>query len=319
MRVIALRFIFLSFLLVGIAANSEIRAQSDFKVTLLGTGSPMLSIDRFGPSTLVEAGNQKLLFDAGRAASIRLRQLDVPIGRLNRLFLTHFHSDHVVGLPDLWLTGFLPAGGSRMQPFEVSGPTGTQALMSGLKQAYAADLKMRAAFVYPSRGLEVSVSEFAKDGVVYETDGVKVTAFEVDHGPHDKPAFGYRIDYGGRSVLISGDTRFNENLINHGQGVDLLVHEVAAANSALMNVSNVTEVLAAHTSPHDAGEVFRRTRPKLAAYTHVVLFGTAQNPAPSIEQLIARTRETYTGPLEVGEDLMTFEIGNMVTVRRFKP
>jgi ribonuclease Z len=152
MKVIAQLFFVLSILLFGGTANSELHAQSDFKVTLLGTGAPGPSIDRFGPSTLVEAGNQKLLFDAGRGATIRLRQLDIPIVRLDRLFITYFHSDHVVGIPDLWLTGLLPAGGSRMQPFQIGGPTGTEALMSGPEQAYAADLKMRAAFGYPSAG-----------------------------------------------------------------------------------------------------------------------------------------------------------------------
>lgn len=93
MKGIALRIIAMSFMLFGVTAYTEIRAQSDFKVTLLGTGSPAPSIDRFGPSTLVEAGNQKLLFDAGRGSTIRLRQLNIPIARLDRLFITHFHSD----------------------------------------------------------------------------------------------------------------------------------------------------------------------------------------------------------------------------------
>jgi ribonuclease Z len=86
-----------------------------------------------------------------------------------------------------------------------------------------------------------------------------------------------------------------------------------------MNAPLMWAILAVHTSVRDAGEVFRRTRPKLAAYTHLVLLSTAQIPSPSIDQLVAQTRETYSGPLEVGEDLMTFEIGSLVTVRRFKP
>jgi ribonuclease Z len=114
------------------------------KVTLLGTGTPIPSKDRFGPSTLIEAGARKLLVDAGRGATIRLAQLDIPIGRIDALLLTHFHSDHTVGIPDVWLTGWLESHfGTRRSPFRVIGPRGAQALMTGLQRAYADDVKIR--------------------------------------------------------------------------------------------------------------------------------------------------------------------------------
>src|SRR3979411_1694398 len=103
----------------------------DFRVTLLGTGTPIPSAERFGPSTLVEAGDQKLLIDAGRGATIRLDQLNIPIGRIDALLLTHFHSDHTVGIPDVWLTGWLQSDfGTRRTPFRVIGPLGGQSHMS---------------------------------------------------------------------------------------------------------------------------------------------------------------------------------------------
>src|SRR5262245_64904155 len=115
----------------------------DFKVTLLGTGVPTPCPDRFGPSTLIEAGDQKLLIDAGRGATIRLYQLGVPIGRIDALLLTHYHSDHTAGIPDLWLTGWLQAHfGTRTRPFRVIGPSGAKNLMSHLEEAYALDIKI---------------------------------------------------------------------------------------------------------------------------------------------------------------------------------
>jgi ribonuclease Z len=105
---------------------------SDFRVTLLGTGTPIPRPDRFGPSTLIEAGNHTVLIDAGRGAAMRLFQLDVPIGRIDALLLTHFHSDHTVGIPDLWLTGWLSSHfGNRRRPFNVIGPVGTARLFWG--------------------------------------------------------------------------------------------------------------------------------------------------------------------------------------------
>jgi ribonuclease Z len=291
---------------------------NDFRVTLLGTGVPIPSPDRFGPCTLVEAGDQKFLIDAGRGAAIRLFQLKIPIGRIDVQLLTHFHSDHTSGVPDIWLTGWLESHfGTRKTPYRVIGPTGAKQLMENLERAYADDIKIRVADEkLPLSGIATDVTEFDRDGVVYEKGGVKVIAFEVDHGDVIKPCYGYRFEYGGRVAVFSSDTRYNQNVIKHGAGADLLVHEVASARPELMKETYIQRIIAHHTTPHDAGRVFAQTKPKLAAYTHVVMLGSDRIPPPTVDDIVAGTRETYDGPLEVGEDLMSFEIGETVTVRR---
>lgn len=297
-------------LLMGMAMIPGVAiAQETFRVTLVGTGTPTPQPLRLGPATLVEVGNQKLLFDAGRGVPIRLSQLRIPMARIDTLFITHYHSDHVSGIPDLWLTGWLPAGGQRKQPFRVIGPTGAKELMSNLERAYAADVRIRIADQkLPAVGVSVITEEFSSDGVVYERDGVRVTAFEVDHGDEIKPAYGYRIDYKGRSVLISGDTRFSENLIRNGKGVDLLVHAIAGSKPELLQNIVVRRILDHHTLPPEAATVFNRTKPKLAVYTHFVLPRTETVTPPTVEEIIAETRKTYAGPLQAGEDLMSFDI-----------
>lgn len=291
---------------------------SDFRVTLLGTGTPIPRPDRFGPSTLIEAGDQKLLIDAGRGATIRLYQLKVPMGRVNPLLLTHYHSDHTCGIPDFWLIGWLSSHyARRTAPLRVIGPTGAKTLMAYLEKAYAADIKIRIADEkLPPEGIATEVEEFDRDGVVYERGGLKVIAFEVDHGDVIKPCYGYRIEYGGRVVVHSSDTRYNENVVKFGAGADLLIHEVAMARPELMKEDYIQRIVGHHTVPREAGLVFARTRPKLAVYTHLVMLGSETVAPPTVEDLVRETRETYDGPLEVGEDLMSFEIGDTVTVRR---
>jgi ribonuclease Z len=292
--------------------------QSDFTVTLLGTGTPVRRPDRFGPSTLIEAGDQKLLIDAGRGVAIRLYQLKVPLGRLDALLLTHYHSDHTSGIPDVWLTGWLESFfGTRKTPFHVIGPTGAKVLMAKLEQAYAADIKIRIADEQlPPVGVGTVVDEYDRDGVVYEKNGVRVIAFEVNHGDLIKPAYGYRIEYGGRTAVISGDTRYNENVIKYGTGVDLLIHEVAAARPELMREAYIQRIMGHHITPREAGRVFTQTRPKLAAFTHIVLLGSEKIAPPSLDDIVSETKQTYSGSFQVGEDLMAFDIGETVTVRR---
>jgi ribonuclease Z len=189
--------------------------------------------------------------------------------------------------------------------------------MSNLERAYTADIKIRIADEkLPPEGVAVEVEEFNSDGTIYQKNGVKVIAFEVDHGDVIKPAYGYRIEFGGRSVVLSGDTRFNENVINHGLGADLLIHEVAIARPELMTEAYIERIMAHHTTAREAGIVFARTRPKLAVYTHLVFLASKEVPPATVADLVAETRQTYSGPLQVGEDLMCFEIGDTVSVRR---
>ena len=184
-------------------------------------------------------------------------------------------------------------------------------MMSHLEQAYAFDIRVRTH--NPKDGVVVVADDFT-GGVVYEKNGTRITAFEVDHG-RVKPAYGYRIDYAGRSVVLSGDTRFNENVIRFSEGVDLLVHEVAATTEELLRTSENARIVAAnHTSPEDAAEVFKRAQPGLAVYSHILQFGGYR-----LTDIIDTTRKAYQGPFEVGEDLMTIELGDKAEVRRLMP
>jgi ribonuclease Z len=289
---------------------------NEFRVTLLGTGTPIPRPDRFGPATLVEAGSQTLLVDAGRGSTIRLYQLGIPLGRIDVLFLTHYHSDHTSGVPDLWLTGWLHSHfARRTAPMRVIGPVGAKTLISKLTEAYAADIKIRLEDEKLSPdGIATVVEEFDRDGLVYEADGVKVIAFEVDHGDVIKPCYGYRFEYQGLSAVLSSDTRYNQNVIKYGRGADLLVHEVAMARPELMSEAYIQRIVGHHTTPREAGLVFAETKPKLAVYTHLVFLASAEVPEPSVEELISETRKTYSGPLQVGEDLMRFELNDGITV-----
>jgi ribonuclease Z len=184
--------------------------------------------------------------------------------------------------------------------------------MDHLEQAYQADITVRIANdgAAPD-GVKIVAHDIA-EGVVYDHGGVRVTAFEVDHAAV-KPAFGYRIEYAGRSVVLSGDTRLSENLIRNAQGVDLLVHEVFAPSTlerAGVPPDRAKKIIASHLTPEEAGQVFTRTRPRLAVYSHVCL------PTAAAQDVLAPTRTTYSGPLELGEDLMVIDVGEKLAVRR---
>lgn len=295
----------------AIGAQDVAPPPRSFRVTLLGTGSPVPSDTRFGPSILVEAGDQSLVFDVGRGAAQRLAQLGVSFDRIDAIFLTHLHSDHVVGLPDLWLSGWII--GRRTAPWELVGPAGTAALAAHLAQAFAFDIDIRVRDGGQNAAGGRLAARDVAPGVVYERGGVKVTAFLVDHGMV-APAFGYRLDYGGRTVVLSGDTRFSPELIAVARGADLLVHEVVLAPADAGPSAPYYRAFAHHTTPEQAAEVFTRDRPTLAVYSHIVIFGGSEEA-----EIMSRTRRGYAGPVLLGHDLMSVAVGDTIATLRPRP
>jgi ribonuclease Z len=292
-------------------------------VTLLGTGGgpggggANMVTERMNANTLVEAGGQAFLFDAGRGAMLRLAQLgSTTIPRIDKIFLTHLHSDHIVDLSDLFLNG---AGRNQRPVLNVYGPAGTAAMTGHLAKAYDWDLNYRA---NPKNPKLKMVGKDVDEGVVYDNGSVRVTAFRVDHWPPRKtesdreafPALGYRLEYNGRSVVISGDTRYSRNTIKYAKGADLLIHEVHAGldekivDGALTNGNGRPQAGSHHTGPKAAGTIFTRAAPKMALYTHIVWGRKSE------QELIALTRETYAGPLTVGKEMMQVRVADTVEI-----
>jgi ribonuclease Z len=276
------------------------------RVTLLGTGTPFPDAERFGSAILVELDGKRFLFDCGRGAVIRLTQVrhgeSVP-GRtgvspkeIDGVFLTHLHSDHVVGIPDLWLSGWFLG---RSKPLRIWGPPGTRSMAKHLLQAFAFDVHIRQVppDPLPAKGVEIDAEEIAQ-GKIYNDRLVRVSAFLVDHGTV-KPAFGYRVDFAGHSVVISGDTKFCQNLVDFAKGADCLIH--TAWSAGWKNPIPPSERSIA--SAEDAGRVFAIVKPKLGVVYHY----------KDEEGLWDAVRKEYKGPLVIGRDLMTINVGETVT------
>jgi ribonuclease Z len=276
---------------ISAATGSE-----EMRVTLLGTGTPFPNAERFGSAILVEAASKKLLFDCGRGVVIRLTQAGVNPTDLDGLFLTHLHSDHVVGIPDLWLSGWFLG---RSKPLPIWGPPGTRSMAEHLVQAFGFDIRIRQATPdpLPAKGVEIDAKEI-EQGEIYNDGLTRVSAFLVDHGTV-KPAFGYRIDSVGHSVVISGDTKFCQNLVDFAKGADCLIHAAWSAswkNPAPPSMRSIA-------SAEDAGRVFAIVKPKLAVIYHY----------KTEEGLSDAVRKEYNGPFVIARDLMVVNVGKTVT------
>src|SRR5690242_6622176 len=206
-------------------------------VVLLGTGMPRPDPDASGPATAVVVGARVFLVDAGPGVERRLAAAHLPIDGVTAVFITHLHSDHTLGYPDLIFTSWVMG---RKQPLAAYGPHGLRNMTDHLVAAWAEDIEVRTNGLEQRTpgGYRVDVHEI-RPGVVYDSGGVRVTAFLVEHGTW-REAYGYRIDAPGRSVVISGDTKPSENLVRVAAGADVLVHEVYPAARMVANATEST-------------------------------------------------------------------------------
>lgn len=270
---------------------------AQMQVVLLGTGFPAPDPDRAGPSTAVIVHDKYFVVDAGRAVTMRLAVLKPRMPFLTAVFLTHLHSDHTDGLPDLYNTAWVMG---RKVPFELYGPEGTQAMADAMQKYFAADIHIRSRLteMLPAEGAKVSV-HIVREGVVYKDADVTVTAFAVNHGPV-KPAFGYKFESGGKTVVISGDTTYTPNLVKFAQGADILVNEVFLPGTFTHDRSSVASMLESyHTSAAQAGRTAAEAHVKQLVLTHVIR-------PPQSAEILAAVSQVYQGKTTVGNDLMRF-------------
>lgn len=267
------------------------------KVVLLGTGTPRPSADRSGPATAIVVGQRAYLVDFGpgvvrRAAAAAARGIPaLEPSKITVAFLTHLHSDHTAGYPDLILTPWV-MGRSELK---VYGPEGTEEMTKNVLLAWRRDQEIRTTGMEHRSALQVTAHD-AKAGEVFKDDLVTVTAFRVPHGQWPE-AFGYRFDTPNRSIVISGDTSPSEELVAHCQPCDVLIHEVYSRTAKVPIMEDWPSYSAKyHTSTEQLADIGNRTKPGLLILYHI----SGRTPDA---QLLAEVQKTYKGKAVVGRDL----------------
>lgn len=289
-------------------------------VALCGAGSPLPAPGRAGPCTAVIAGRRLFIVDTGGGSVRTLAAMGLPLGDIEAVLLTHFHSDHIDGLGELMTLRW--ANGGSDVPLPVFGPSGIDTVVQGLNAVYALDRGYRVAHhgadIVPPAGHGAAPRAFAADRpiVILEDGGLRVTAFPVLHDPV-RPAFGYRFDYAGRSVVISGDAAPGAAVPAQAKGADLLVHEalnpamVGVIERALRSGNNaraakiMSDIPGYHTSPEDAARAAAAAKVRMLVLTHIV----PALPLGILEPYFLGGAGTlYAGPIVVGADGMLFSL-----------
>lgn len=277
------------FLLCGIALAQDTRA------ILLGTGNPNPDPQSMGPAVAIVSGEHVYIVDCGPGVVRRAVQAEITMQQLTRAFITHLHSDHTAGCPDLIFT---PAVTGRQEPFEIYGPPGTRAMTDHIMAAWKEDMDVRLHGLEPSvpRAYIVQAHD-VKPGEIYRDAAVRVIAFPVQHGSW-KHAYGYRFETKDKVIVLSGDTTYSPSLIEAAKGCDILIHEVYSQAGLAKRTPDWQKYHSVfHTSGRDVGRVAAQVRPRKLVLYHQLPMG--ETP----EEALGEVREQFDGETIYGKDL----------------
>jgi len=293
--------------LVSVGAQAELAASDTTQVVLLGTGTPNADPLRSGPSVAIVVNDTPYLVDFGPGVVRQAAAMSPSYGgtinglevdKLEHAFLTHLHSDHTTGLPDLLLTPWVL---ERDQPLQIYGPEGTEEMAQHVLKAYDADIKYRLYGLEPAnnQGWRVDVHTVS-EGLVFEDDNVKVEAFRVRHGTWPN-AFGYRFTTPDRVIVISGDAAPDATLEKYAKDADILIHEVYSVEGFQHRDPYWQKYHSTnHTSSHELGELASRAQPRLLVLYHILFWGASE------ETVLREVHEKYSGEVVLGNDLDVF-------------
>lgn len=294
------RLILIVFLLTG-----SFLSTAQTKLVLLGTGTPFADPEKSGPSVAIVVNHVSYVVDCGpgvvrRATAAFQKGIDgLHASALKKLFITHLHSDHTIGYPDFILT---PAVLDRNAPLEVFGPKGLRSMTDHILKAYAEDIDIRLhGLEYGNAaGYKVNVHEI-KEGIVYQDSNITVKAFKVPHGSWPE-AFGYRFETADKTIVVSGDCTYSENLIRNAKDCDILVHEVYSMEGLAKREDRWKKYHSTfHTSTAQLAQIANTVKPKTLILVHQLLFGSTR------ESLMKEISDRYNGKVVYGEDLAIFE------------
>lgn len=267
------------------------------KVILLGTGTPNIDPNRSGPSVAIVVGKATYIVDFGPGVVRRAIAARIEPTSLTRAFLTHLHSDHTIGYPDLIFT---PAVAGRNEPLEVYGPKGLAEMTRHIQEAYKEDVRERVDGLEPAtkNGYVVNAHEI-REGVIYHDEHVEVEAFRVDHGSLE--AYGYKFVTSDKTVVVSGDTGPSSNLTEKAMNCDILIHEVYSAEGLKKRPDEwIKYHSSVHTSTYELAKIANKVKPGLLVLYHQLFWKQTE------EQLVAEISDRYEGRLVSGKDLDVF-------------
>ena len=280
---------------------SNVSANELLNITFLGTGTPRPNINKLGPSVLIKVKNEEIMLDVGRGTTLRLNQIGNNYSKINNIYISHLHFDHIVGVPDFWLTSNL---WQKKTDTNIFGPVGIKNFCKGLRQSYEKDFEYR----YSGNTHSKIICHNYSEKKIIKNNFLEVKIFKNNHG-HIENSHGFKIIYNNKSIVYSGDTTYSKEVVKNAKNCDILIHEVIATSKKMRdNNKKLRSVISTHTTISQLSKILNESNPKLTILNHALLFGVSE------KFVLNEIKESYDGKVIFSKDMMSVDLGDEINV-----